>query len=81
MQDEELSAIGCFVHHFPRDRNIAKIMIDVSSGKGIMITWNEKNLGSFAGFAENFLNDVIVFLGPVPIALQCPAINNVADKV
>ena len=46
-----------------------------------MVAGNVDDLGAVARFAQQLLDDVIMFLRPVETFFQCPAVNDIANEV
>ncbi len=56
-------------------------MVDIVAGEGIMIARDEIDLGTVPCFSEDFLYHIVMFLWPVPISSQAPAVNDIADEI
>ncbi len=73
----------------PIDRRVkgTRLNVDIGIITGeigdpfIMIARNVDNLGSFAPFAEDFLDHVAVLLGPVDPSLHRPDVDQVTDDI
>ena len=46
-----------------------------------MIAGDENDVSPFAGFPEEFLNDIVMRLRPIMFPAQAPEIHHVADEV
>ncbi len=63
------------------DLSTAEFLIEEIAGEFIVIARHIGHVGAFARFAQDLLHDVVMLLGPEPIFLQAPAVNNVTDEV
>ena len=78
---QKLAPIGGDVDHFVRDSHLAEIKFEIVAHEFIVIAWNECDRRSFARLAQQFLNDVIVGLRPIPRPPQPPTIDHVTDEI
>ena len=81
MDNPQSLAVGSFVDVVFLDGNLAKIEAEIVARGFVMIAWDIDNVGTAAGFAQQFLDDVIMFLRPEKAFLQLPAINDIANKI
>ena len=63
------------------DRHAAEIHGGVIAQRFIVIAGNIDDLCPFSRFTEDFLNNVVLALVPVPRLLQSPSVDDVADKI
>ena len=80
MNDQQPAAIGGEMDRPFLDRDVS-----VRTGKGgnefVVIAGNVNHADAFARFAQDFLDHVIVRLGPVAPPSQLPDVDQVADDV
>lgn len=81
MEYEIAFAIGGGVNHLPRQRYPAEIDVDKLFEKFVMVTCDVNDLSILPAFTQEFLDEHIVIIPPVPFAFQLPAINDVADQI
>ena len=81
MHNPQAFAINRFMDIVLPDRDFTQIIAKIMAGSFIMIAWDIDNVGTAAGFAQQFLDDVIMFLRPEKAFLQLPAINDIANKL
>lgn len=81
MQDKVSLAIGGRVNGFIKHSDPTKSVIGEVAKIFIMVARHIDNSSAFARLAQNFLNDVVVGLRPIPSTLHAPAINDIADQV
>ena len=62
--------------HEPTEVNTAKVPDAV-----VVIAGNVHNPYALAGHSQDFLDDIVVRLGPEPAGPQFPTVNDVADQV
>ena len=63
------------------DLNGPELKVDIVPGKFVMIAGNEDNPGALPCFSQKLLDDVIMFLGPIPALPQAPSVDNIPDEV
>ena len=81
MQDKKVPSVRCLVDGFMKDLNGAKLKVDIVPGKFVMIAGNENYSGALPCLSQKLLNDVIMFLGPIPALPKAPAVDNIPDEV
>src|SRR5258708_7268355 len=69
------------MRRFVTDLDAAKRKVQEMPAELVMIAGNVDNARSLARLAEDFLDDVVVRLWPVPSATKLPAIDDVADQI
>lgn len=47
----------------------------------VVVAGNIDDAGALTGFAQNFLDHIVVRLAPIPSAFHTPAIDDVADQI
>ncbi|QRM32496.1 hypothetical protein JO965_30880 (plasmid) [Microvirga sp. VF16] len=77
----EAPAIGGLMNRTLGDLDTAAMSIEKIAQKLVVVAWDVHKTTSPVHLAEEFLNDVIVFLGPIPTRFQSPAVNDVADEL
>lgn len=78
--DQESPAIGGGVHDLIDDPDVAEGQTDELAGAFIVVAGVD-HLAAVAGLARQLPDDIIVGLGPMPVLLQAPAIENVTDQM
>jgi len=81
MHDQQAFSVFGDVDSLGCDFNISERQLGVVASEFIVIAGDEQNPCAFARLTQQFLHNVIMGLGPIPIAPQAPSINDVADKV
>jgi len=81
VQHEIFFAVGRRMDDLARDGDAAKIHADELLQKFIVIAGDVDDARLLAAFAEQFLDEDIVIILPVPFGLQLPAIKKIADEV
>ena len=81
MKHEIAFALGAGVNGLVQHGDLAETQIDEIAEVFIVIAGNVEDLGSLAGLAQQFLDDVVVALEPVPGLAQRPGVHNVAHKI
>ena len=81
MNDQEPAAVGGFVDDAVDHLDAAEMHSDVVAQELVVIARNIDDARSLAALAQQFLDDVVVLLRPVPAAPQPPAVDDVADEV
>ncbi len=80
MDDQEPPAVGGLVddmvHHF----DPAELHAQEFAGEFVVIARNEHHAGALAHLAQQFLDDVVMGLRPIPARFEPPAVENVADE-
>src|SRR5690606_36803181 len=69
--------MDCFVEHF----DAAEEVPHEAPRELVVVAGDEDDPGPLARLAQQLLDHVIVRLGPVPLASQLPAVDDVADQV
>ena len=59
----------------------AEVVANEITCKFIMVTGDINHTATFANAAQEFLDNVIVGLWPIPSAAQLPAVNDIAHQV
>ena len=59
------------MHHVFTDLDIPEGQAGKFARRFIMVAGNVVNLGAMPGFPQDFLNDIVMRLGPVPSFLSC----------
>ena len=77
---QQAPAIGGLVDGVLLDGNISENAQKISQ-KFVVIAGDENNVSPFAGFAEQFLNNIVVRLRPIMFPAQPPEIHDIAHKV
>lgn len=80
MDDQDFSAVR---------RGVDRILADFDTGvvpvegreEFVVVADDVNDLGAFAALAEEFLDHIVVILGPVDSATKSPDIDQIADKV
>jgi hypothetical protein len=81
VQDEIALSIGCGVNDFTGEHNRAEIDIDKLFEEFVVVAGDIYDFGILPAFAKEFLDEHVVFIPPMPFALQLPAVNNVANQI
>ena len=80
VHNEQSAAIRCFVNGIFLERD-ARVMPVESGEEFIVVADDVDDFRSLPAFAQEFLNDIVVFLRPVDASAQGPDVDEVADKV
>ena len=78
MQYKKPAAVNRSMDYLFRQTDPSELNIEITAQRLIMISDQVMDGRSLAGFAQQFLNDVIMGLRPVNMALELPSINDVA---
>lgn len=81
VQDPEAASVGCFVHGVGQDDDAAEGESCEFVKKFVVVSGNADHTGALAHFAQEFLDHIVVGLGPVPGAFERPAIEDVAHEI
>ena len=81
VQHEEFFAVRRRVNHLTRNRHAAEIHAEELLQKFVMVPGDVNDLRVLAAFAEEFLDQHIVVVLPVPLGLQLPAVEEIADEI
>lgn len=81
VQNPEFLAPGSGVQGVRKDRDAAHLQVGERAQKIIVVSGDVGHLGAFPHFAEQFLDDIIMRLRPMPAPLEHPAIDHVADEI
>src|SRR5262249_26091593 len=81
MNDEVALAVGRGVNCLPLDLDPAKRQAEELTGEFIMVAGDEHHPRAAPNLTQQFLDDVIMRLRPVPTGAEPPAIDDVADEV
>ncbi len=65
------------VHHF----DAAKMRTLKIAQELIVVAGNINDCRALAAFAQKFLHNIVVFLWPMPVASQTPAINDITNQI
>ena len=63
------------------DRDLAKIETEIMACGLVMIARDIDHAGAVPRLAEQFLDDIIMFLRPVEAFFQLPAIDDIANEI
>ena len=81
MQHQKSAAVCHGVDGFIAYFDVAKREAEKLTQDFVVVARDIRYLGAPARFAQYFLDHVIVSLGPIPAALELPAIDDVADEI
>ena len=81
MHHQELAAVGHGMHRLVADFDSAESQAEELAQEFVVVTGDVGDFRALARLAQDLLHHVVVGLGPVPAALQLPAIDDVADQV
>ena len=81
MSDEIALAVGRGVDRLALDLDPAEGQAEELAGELIVVAGNEHHPRAAPHLAQQFLDDVVVRLGPVPAGAKPPAVDDVADQV
>src|SRR4029079_1382401 len=81
MHDEVAPAVGANVDDVALDGDSAEVGSAEFAQSFVMIARNEDQFGAFAGFAQQFLQHVVMALRPIYATLDPPEIDDVADEI
>ena len=80
VQDEDPASVGRNVKCVFLDRDRA-VSAEMTGEKLIVIAWGIDDPRTFAGFAQNFLDNVVMLLWPINATFERPDIDQIADNV
>lgn len=81
MHDEKSLAVGGYVDRLAQDGNAAEAMRGKVAKAFVVVAGNVNDARPFARLAQHLLDDVVVFLPPVPGAAHSPDVDNVANQI
>jgi len=81
VDDEIFFAVGGGVDGFAREDDAAETHADEMLDEFVVVAADVDDLGLFAAFAEEFLDERVVVIAPEPAELQFPTVDEVADDV
>src|SRR5271166_3887569 len=81
MQHKEAPAVCGDVDRFLGDFHATELQANVPAQPLVVIARDVNDPGALADLAQDFLNDIIVRLRPIPRFLQPPAVDDVANQV
>ena len=81
VDDEIFFSIRRRMDHLSCNRDVTKPHPHKLLDEFVMITGNINHLGLLAAFAEQFLDQHIVVITPIPAKFQFPAINKIANEI
>ena len=81
VQDQVTFTIGRGVNHLAGQDDTAKIHIDELFQKFVVIAGNVNHLRLLAALAQQFLNEEIVVILPMPFGTQSPAVDKIANQI
>lgn len=81
VQDQQAAAVGGDVDGLVLDDDAPEAAEGEVAENLVVIAGDVDDAGPLAGLAQQFLDDVVVGLVPVPGALEAPAVEDVADQV
>src|SRR5271167_4407216 len=81
VDDEVALAVGRRMDRLPLDLDSAERQTEELAGKLVVVAGNEHHPGAAANLAQQFLDDVVMSLRPIPAGAEAPAIDDIADKV
>jgi hypothetical protein len=81
VQDEKPPPVRGYVRGFGQDRYAAEPVSGEIAETLVVVAGNIDNARSLARLAQEFLDDVVMILAPVPGAPHAPDIDDIADEV
>src|SRR5262249_55200459 len=81
VNDQVTPAVGRTMHDASDDFNPAEVGPIEVTQKFVVVTRDIDDPRAFARLAQDFLDDVVVGLRPVPAGLELPAVDDVADEI
>ena len=81
VDDEEPPAVRSLVDRGVHHLDAAERHAEIGAGELVVVAGQENHPCSLANLAQQFLDDVVMGLRPVPAAFERPAIDDVADEV
>src|SRR5688572_4647795 len=81
VHDEQAASVGRLMEVAAADFDAAEMRTEIVAQELVMVSRQIDHPRAFSGLAENCLGHVVMGLRPVPISLQPPAVDDVADQV
>ena len=81
VNDQKTPAVGGFMDFPLADLDAAEMRSQIVAQKLVMVSGDILDLGTLAHLAQQLLDHIVVFLGPVPALAQPPAVDDVADQI
>ena len=81
MDDEEPLAVGRLVDRLVDHLDAAEMAADIVAQEFVMVSRDIGNLGALACLAQQLLDDVVMFLRPVPAVTQLPSVEDVPYEI
>src|SRR5665811_806762 len=81
MHDEIAPAVGADMNGLALDGDAAELRTAIVAHRLVMVARDVDELGAFAHFAQELLQDVVVGLRPIDAAPDAPEVDDVADQV
>src|SRR5271170_7688132 len=81
MNDEVALAVGRGMDRLPLDLDPAESQAEELTGEFIVVAGNEHHPRAAPNLAQQFLDDVVMRLRPVPAGAEAPTIDDVTDQV
>ena len=80
VHDEIALSVGCDVYGVAHDLDAAEGQADELARELVVVARHEDHARAMAHLAQQFLDDVVVHLRPVPAGAQPPPVDDVADQ-
>ena len=77
----EPASVGRGVDDLAQDLDAAEAVSQIAPGELVVVARHEHHPGALAHLAQQLLHHVVVCLRPVPLALELPAVDDVAHQV
>ena len=81
MDDEIFLSVSGGVHRLPRHGDAAKTHAHELFNELVVVAGDINDLGVFAAFAQQLLDERVVIVAPEPAEFQFPAVDKIAHKV
>ncbi|MDB6019759.1 MAG: hypothetical protein JWR19_4248 [Pedosphaera sp.] len=81
MEHEIAFAIGGGVNHFAREGDAAEVDVEKLFQEFVVVAGEVNDLRFLAAFAEQFLDEHVIVVLPVPFRAQLPAVDEIADEI
>src|SRR5262249_31182148 len=81
VNDEVAAAVGTGMHGVFHDIDAAEMRAVIVAQELVVIAGDVDDLGTLARLAQHLLHEVVVRLRPVPVRLQRPAVDDIADQI
>jgi len=81
VQDPETASVGGFVHGIGKNDDAAEGETGKLMKEFVMISGDAYHVRTLADFAQEFLNDIVVGLRPIPRAFEGPTIEDIANEI